>query len=90
MRNEMLQILRLGFIHLCQLKFRHGFKDTFNPLCSCSIKTETATTQYFLPYHFYNSNQQATLISFCMVSYRNLISFLLHGDDKFDNTIKKY
>ena len=33
----MLTRLRLGFSHLREQKFRNGFKDTLNPLCSCSI-----------------------------------------------------
>ena len=93
----MLTRLRLGFSHLPEHKFRHDFKGTLNPLCYCSIKTET-TTHYFLRYYFYNSNQ-ATLfnnlenipISFSMVSDNNIISLLLQGDDKFDDTmIEKY
>ena len=86
----MLTRLRLGFSHLRQHKFRHGFKDTLNPFCSCSIEAET-TTHYFLRCHFYNSNQ-ATLIndlenipiSFFTVSDNNLINLLLYGNDKFE------
>ena len=33
--------LRLEFSHLNELKFRHGFKDTLNPLCTCRAKVET-------------------------------------------------
>ena len=33
--------LRLEFSHLDELKFRHGFKDTLNPLCTCRAKVET-------------------------------------------------
>ena len=51
---KMLTRLRLGFSHLREHKFRHGFKDTLNPLCSCSIEAE-ATAYYFLrcPSHPY-------------------------------------
>ena len=47
--------LRLGFINLCEHKFRHNFHDTLNPLCSCSIDPET-TLHYFsvLPQHFFH------------------------------------
>ena len=31
---------------LCEHKFRHGFRDILNPLCPCSIETET-TAHYF-------------------------------------------
>ena len=41
---------QLGFTHLCQHTFRHGFRDILNPLCLCSTVAETAT-HYFLVYH---------------------------------------
>ena len=53
---ETLTRLRFGFSHLPEHKFRHGFKDTLNPRCSCSIKAETKT-QYFLRCHLYNLNR---------------------------------
>ena len=58
---KMLTILRLHFSHLCEHKFRYGFKHTLKPPCSCSIEAKT-TTQYFLRFHLYNSNQ-ATLVN---------------------------
>ena len=86
----MLTRLRLGFSHLRKHKFRHGFKDQLNPLCYYSIEAET-TTHYFL--RFCNSNWAILMndlenipISFSKVSDNNLISLLLHGDDKFDDT----
>ena len=86
----MLTRLRLGFSHLREHKFRHGFKDTLNPLCSCSAEA-TTTIHYFLRCHFYNSNRATLMndlenipISFSMVSYNNLISLLLY--EKFDDT----
>ena len=62
---KMLTRLRLRFSHLCEHKFRYGFKHTLKTLCSCSIEAKT-TTQYFLRFHLYNSNQ-ATLVNdhFC-------------------------
>ena len=42
----------LGFSHLRGHKFKHNFKDTSNPLCSCSIEAE-CTSHYFL--HFFNA-----------------------------------
>ena len=31
---------RLRFSHLNEHKFRHGFLDTLNPLCNCSLEVE--------------------------------------------------
>ena len=53
---KLLTRLRLGFSHLHEYKFRHGFRDILNPLCSCSIEAET-TLHYFLRCHFYNAKQ---------------------------------
>ena len=57
---KLLTRLRLGFSHLRDHKFRHGFRDILNPLCPCSIETET-TTHYFLRCHFYNANRSALM-----------------------------
>ena len=38
---KLLTRLRLGFSHLREHKFTHGFRDILNPLCPCSIETET-------------------------------------------------
>ena len=84
--------LRLSFSHLHEHKFRHGFKDTLNPLCSCSIEAKT-TTHYFLRCHFHGSiwatlmnDLEIILIPFSTVCDNNLISLLLYGDDTFDET----
>ena len=89
---KMLARLRLGFSHLREHKSNHRFKDTLNPLCSCSVEDEI-TTHCFKQFHFYNSNR-ATLMnaleniptSFPTFSDNNLISLLLYGDDKFNDT----
>ena len=39
--------LRLGFSDLCYHKFNHGFLDTINLFCSCSIAAKN-TAHYFL------------------------------------------
>ena len=89
---KMLTRLILSISHLREHKFRGGFKDTLNPLCSCSIGAETAT-HYFLRYHFYNSNRATLMndlenipISLSTVSDNSLFSLLLCSDDKFDDT----
>ena len=88
----MLTKLRLGFSHLREHKFRHGFKDTSNPPRSCSTEAET-TINHFLCCHFNNSNQATILndldnipIFLSTVSDNSLISLLLYGDDKLNDT----
>ena len=43
---KLLTRLRLNFSHLNEHKFRHGFKDTVDPMCKFGLETET--TLYFL------------------------------------------
>ena len=43
---KLLTRLRLEFSHLNEHKFRHCFKDTLNPLCTC--RAEVETTEHFL------------------------------------------
>ena len=42
-----LTTLKLGFSHLCYRKFKHGFLDGLDPLCSCNTVNEN-TVHYFL------------------------------------------
>ena len=44
---KLLNRLRVDFSHLNKRKFRRSFADTLNPLCSCSLETET-TAHFFL------------------------------------------
>ena len=43
---KLLTRLRLGLSHLPEHKFRHNFRNTINPLCSCN--NEPQTTIHFL------------------------------------------
>ena len=47
---RLLTRLRLGLSHLNKHKVRHNFADCVNPLCSCSIESET-TLHFFLFFH---------------------------------------
>ena len=44
---KLLTRLRIGLSHLREHKFRYNFQDTINPLCSCSLETES-TSDFFL------------------------------------------
>ena len=43
---KLLTRLRLNFSHLNEYEFRHGFRDTVDPMCKCGLETET--TLHFL------------------------------------------
>ena len=88
---KLLTRLRLGFSHLREHKFRQSFRDILNPLCPCSIETET-TAHYFLRCHFYNANRSSLMdelneidISFSTLNENKLIDLILYGSDKFDD-----
>ena len=88
---KLLTRLRLGFSHLREYKFRHGFKDILNPLCPCSIEAET-TAHYFLRCHFYNANRSTLMnelneidSSFSALNENKFIDLILYGSDKFDD-----
>ena len=88
---KLLTRLRLGFSHLLEHMFRHGFRDILNPFCSCSIEAET-TAHYFLRCHFYNANRFALTNElneidspFSTLNQNNFIDLILYGSDKFDD-----
>ena len=88
---KLLTRLRLGFSHLRDHKFRHGFRDILNPLCPCSIETET-TAHYLLCCHFYNANKSALInklneigSSFSTLNENKFIDLILYGSDNFDD-----
>ena len=84
---KLLTILRLGFSHLCEHKFRHGFRDILNPLCLWRIEAET-TTHYLLRCHFCNENRSALMNelneidgSFSILNENKFIDLILYGTD---------
>ena len=86
--------LCLGFNHLHEHKFRHGFRDILNLLCPCSIEAET-TAHYFLRCHFYFANRYALMnklseidSSFSTLNEDKFIDLILYGIDKFDDKKK--
>ena len=53
--------LRLGLSHLREHKFKHGFQDMLNPLCSCGNDVES--TEHFLLHCPQFVNERRTLLS---------------------------
>ena len=82
--------LRLRLSHLREHKFRHNFLDTLNPLCSCSLETESVS-HYLLRCPFYAQNRKILLDnlvdivgSMSNLSDTKLINLLLYGDGQYD------
>ena len=53
---KLLTRLRLGLSHLNEHKFRNNFRDCLNPLCTCSIESET-TNHFLLHCHHYTQSR---------------------------------
>ena len=59
--TKLLTRLRLGFSHLREHKFNHNFQDTMNPLCPCSLESESPT-------HFFLRCQNFTDLRKCLMN----------------------
>ena len=86
---KLLTRLRVNFSHLREHKFRHNFFDTLNPLCSCSLETES-TKHYLLRCPTYSCIRK-TLIdniseltgSISNLSDDKLVELLLYGNETY-------
>ena len=58
---KLLTRLRLGLSHLREHKFKHGFLDSLNPICSCGQNIETST--HFLLHCSNYSNERLTFLN---------------------------
>ena len=86
---KLLTRLRLNFSHLNEHKFRHGFKDTVDPMWTCGLETET-TLHILLRCKLYSAiraeplDDTYTAASF-LTNYpdEKLLKILLHGSEYF-------
>ena len=86
---KLLTCLRLNFSHLSEHKFRHNFKDTNNPMCSCGFEPET-TDHYLLRCKLYTDLRLDLLIDMHTInqSLKNfsedqLVNVSLFGSENF-------
>ena len=83
----MLTRLRVNFSHLREHKFRHNFRDTINPLCSCGLEVEN-NNHYLLRCPFFIQERKLLLDSVSgvvgAISHlpdEKLTDLLLYGKD---------
>ena len=89
---KILTRLRLGLSHLREHKFKHGFLDSLNPICSCGQNIETST--HFLLHCSNYSNERLTFLNITRNIDSNILSkndlkvteTLLYGDSSYDDT----
>ena len=87
--------LRLGLSHLREHKFNHNFQDTINPLCFCSLESES-TTHYFLCCQNFTDLRKCLMnelikINSCILTLdeKSLTKLLLYGDGRYDSKTNK-
>ena len=93
---KLLNRLRLNFSHLNEHKFRHNFRATIDPRCSCGLEPET-TLHYLLRCSLYSDLRTEFLNDICALnptlqrlSNEKLLNILLYGSENFSfNTNKK-
>ena len=90
-RIKLLTRLRLDLSHLREHKFKHGFLDSLNPICSCGQNIETLT--HFLLHCSNYSNERLTFLNIIRNIDSNILSkndlkvteTLLYGDSSYDD-----
>ena len=86
---KLLTRLRLNFSHLTEHKFRHGFKETVDPMCKCGVEIET-TLHFLLRCRLYSNIRTKLLddiytIHSSLTNYpdEKLLNILLYGSEYF-------
>ena len=92
---KLLTRLCLGLSHLREHKFNHNFQDTINPLCSCSLESES-TTHFFLRCQNFMDLCKCLMnelikIDSCVLTLdeKSFMKLLLYGDDRYDSKTNK-
>ena len=88
--------LRVGFSHLREHKFRHGFLDTVDPFCNCRGNF-LETTEHFLLHCSNYSNDRTILfnnllhlnVSIIPLKPSFLCYILLNGDVNFPDIVNR-
>ena len=71
---KLLTRLRLGLSHLREHKFKHGFQDSLNPICSCGNDIETSA---HFQLHCHYSNERSTFLN----TIRNINRHIFNKND---------
>ena len=86
---KLLNRLRFHFSHLNEHKFWHNFGATIDPMCSCSLESET-TLHYLLHCNLYCDPRTEFLNDICALnpnlkslSHEKLLNIFLNGSEDF-------
>ena len=75
---KLLTHLRLEFSHLNEQKYRHGFKDTLNPLYSCGAEVET-TEHFLLHCQLYQTHRPKFFVKSFVKVHQQLLNLTAKG-----------
>ena len=84
---KLLTRLRLGLSHLREHKFKHGFQDSLNPICSCGNDIETLA-HFLLDCPHYSHERSTFLNTTRKIFEKNdlqITETFLYGDKSLDD-----
>ena len=92
---QLLTRLRSGFSHLNEHKFRHNFRDFFDPLCKCKLEPET-NFYFLLRWHLFQEERAILLNDIKEIDEQiisdntsNLYQILLYGNENYNHNRNK-
>ena len=92
---KLLTRFRLGLSHLREYKFNRNFQDTINPLCYCSLESESIThfflrCQNFRDLRKFLMNELIKIDSYILtLDEKSFTKLLLYGDGRYDSKANK-
>ena len=92
---KLLNRLRVDFSHVNEHKFRHNYAGTSNPLCSCSLETDSMAHLFLCCRNY--TNIRITFMnelndfdkSVTSRQQNELLRIILYGDCKFKGNVNK-
>ena len=90
---KLLTRLRVGLSHLRYHKFRHGFNDTIDPFCPCTIEIESVS-HFFLRCHNFDLQRLSLMNELFSINPNilelddsSLSDLLLYGNKSYSNEV---
>jgi len=92
----LLNRLRVGFSHLNEHKFRHGFRDTLDPFCGCRTNSVENSQHFILHCSIYSHERQSLFnklhtlgINFFPLKPSKFFRLLLYGDESLTSLLNQ-
>ena len=85
--------MRVGFSYLSEHKFRYNFANSWNPLCSCCLETESTLHFFFLRSQNYTTLRRGLMSElknndFIMsLNENDLLHVVMYANENFDRSM---